>query len=32
MAIENFKVHLDVQITILNFRENFDNFCAYNMT
>ena len=32
MAIENFIVHVDVQTTILKFRENFDNFCAYNMT
>ena len=29
MAIENFKVEVDVQIIVLKFKENFDNICAY---
>ena len=29
MAIENFKVEVDVQIIIMKFKENFDNICAY---
>ena len=32
MAIEYLKIEVDVQMTIVKFREKFDNICAYHMT